>query len=153
MDGKDIAKITAISKNLEKKKKGRGNPALLINSFAESLANREVSLNAVDESDLFEIIDRIYSGEPKQDDSIIRAVGAIGKHRKDGTYGWYKNMLIIFKAGLFIDYRNNRLFDFPEGLVMDFQKKKMMKMTDDDIEEFIKVFRGAKDGEKETDNN
>lgn len=150
MDSAEIAKISAISKNLEKKRRGRGNPALLINSFAEQLANREVTLNAADESDLFEMIDRIISGEPAQDNSTIQVVGTRGGKRKDGqAISWYRNLVFIWQAGVIIDFRNDRLFDFQSGSVFDFGKKKAMKMSDDKITDFLKVFRGARDAGKE----
>lgn len=147
--GKEIAKALAISRNVSEKV----DPQALtnnINEIAQMLAEREIKLNAVQRKDLWECLERIRNDEEPTDTTIILPVGASKATRKGGSFGWFKNLIVIHSANLMIDIRNARLFDHAEQIVFDFARKTRKPMTDADIADFIKVTKAAtQDMEKE----
>lgn len=137
--GKEIAKSLAIAKNMDKKRFKRG-AAIAINGLAERLASKDVILTSDQEAEMVELLERIEKGVGKEDDTRIRIIGSQGGKRKEGAgcISWYRNLVSIWSAGISIDFRNKRIFDYQSGEVLDFNKREIKPMTSNDIEEFIK---------------
>lgn len=135
----DIAEIMAISANITKKVK-RGNPALIINQFAEKLAEKEIALSPAQADNILAVIDRIESGKPEPTDNIINTIGSRGGKRKEGNpISWWKNLIYIWQAAIIVDFRNDRIIDFQAGQVFDFNKKTIIDMTAQDINDLMRI--------------
>ncbi len=142
MSDKDTGKAMAIQKNIAKKKERekKGDICLKASEFAQALANRDKELSPGMEDAFWRFMEFVETGK---DDTtmtdfskVVGSLGGDGKRKQ--PYGWYRNLLIIFSAGLIIDFRNRRAMDFQTRQVIDYSSRQIRSMSETEINSLFK---------------
>lgn len=145
-DDNETAKSIAIGKNLERKKERdkAGNLAIRVNELAVQLANRDIELTPGQADALIEFFSILESGKEPTKADFSKILGSKGgKGERKSALGWYRNLFIIFEAGLIIDFRNRRAMDFFTREVYDYSTKSIRNMTDSEIDDLFKTTNGG----------